>query len=100
MREPTVRERERALKFTSCAHCTWDFATGEGERTCSYGDCPYLPELLDPRCPVCLYDFYTGEGNPECGDDPNCDFATEEAPIRVGLVAEWRRRHGLPEPAT
>ncbi|MDX1659405.1 MAG: hypothetical protein R3343_11335 [Nitriliruptorales bacterium] len=97
MREPTARERERALAFTSCEQCTYDFATGEGERSCSYGACPYLPELLDPRCPICHYDFYTREGNSECGAAPRCEFARKEAPIRVEIVSEWRRRHGLPD---
>ena len=97
MRQPTARERKRALAFTSCEQCTYDFATLEGERNCSYGDCPYLPELLDPRCPTCLYDFYTRDGNPECTPTPSCEFARGEARVRVAVVREWRARHGLPD---
>ncbi len=29
--------------FRQCPGCGFDFASGEGERSCSWGDCPYLP---------------------------------------------------------
>jgi hypothetical protein len=32
--------------FRQCPGCGFDFATGEGERSCSSGDCPNLPEEL------------------------------------------------------
>jgi hypothetical protein len=37
--------------FSQCPGCGYDFATGEGERSCAWGDCPYLPEELDVFCP-------------------------------------------------
>jgi hypothetical protein len=30
--------------FRQCPGCGYDIATGEGERSCSWGDCPHLPE--------------------------------------------------------
>jgi tRNA 2-thiouridine synthesizing protein A len=33
--------------FRQCPGCGYDFAAGEGERSCTWGDCPYLPEELD-----------------------------------------------------
>ncbi len=37
-------------EFRQCPHCDLDLATGEGERACAWGDCPYLPEELDVYC--------------------------------------------------
>jgi hypothetical protein len=50
--------------FSQCPGCGYDFATGEGERSCAWGDCPYLPEELDVFCPQCRLNFLTMEGNP------------------------------------
>jgi hypothetical protein len=81
---------ERALAFSRCPSCTYDFATGEGRRACHYYGCPYLPEAFDVFCPFCVYNFYTNDGNPGCNDPPDCDFAREEAPRRVSAVARWQ----------
>ncbi|MEX2323062.1 MAG: hypothetical protein WEA29_04750 [Acidimicrobiia bacterium] len=93
-RPDTERPLERALGFSRCPSCTYDFATGEGWRACNYYGCPYLPEALDVFCPICVYNFYTGDGNPGCSDPPDCDFAREEAPRRVAAVARWQARQG------
>ena len=54
--------------FTTCPHCGLDLGTGEGERGCAWGDCPYVPEELDVYCPQCRFNFVTQEGNPPCAD--------------------------------
>ena len=54
--------------FRKCPGCGLDIATGEGERSCAWGDCPYLPEELDVYCDTCRFNFFTGEGNPSCED--------------------------------
>ncbi|MDX1619453.1 MAG: hypothetical protein R3320_00580 [Nitriliruptorales bacterium] len=93
MTEPTVQATDRAvtraLRFRTCPDCEYDLATGEGDRSCHYGACPNLPEMLDIHCPRCWYNFFTGEGRAECGDPPTCDFATREAPIRTSALARW-----------
>ncbi|MFP4635101.1 MAG: hypothetical protein ACLFRD_04495 [Nitriliruptoraceae bacterium] len=75
--------------FQQCEACTYDFATGEGEKNCHYYECPYLPEELDVHCPICLFNFYTQDGNPACGDPPDCEFAREIAPQRVRTLQRW-----------
>jgi hypothetical protein len=45
--------------FAKCPGCGYDLATGEGERSCAWGDCPYLPEELDVFCPNCRFNFMT-----------------------------------------
>lgn len=87
--EPNITLSDRARSFQVCEHCTYDFRTGEGLRSCSYGECPYLPDELDVWCPTCLYNFLLDDGNPACGDPPDCDFATEEAPLRVAAMRQW-----------
>ena len=32
------------IEFRKCAGYGLDFGTGEGQRACAWGDCPYLPE--------------------------------------------------------
>ena len=88
------KERQRALDFEQCPGCGFDFATGEGQRSCHYYECPYIPASLVVFCPTCMYDFYTGEGNPECADPPTCEFATEVAPKRVATMNEWLESQG------
>ncbi len=85
----TERAQQRVLRFRPCPSCTYNFATDEGERSCHYGACPYLPEQLDVHCPRCWYNFYTGEGRAECGDPPSCNFARDEAPVRIATVTRW-----------
>lgn len=82
--------------FQQCEDCQHDFATGEGPRSCNYGTCPYLPEVLDVRCPDCLYNFYADDGNPACGDPPDCTFAKEVAPARVAALKAWLETGQLP----
>ncbi len=80
---------KRALAFGVCEHCTYDFRTDEGERSCHYYVCPSLPEELDVWCPTCRYNFMTRDGNPECGDVPQCDFAQMTARNRVRSLEAW-----------
>jgi hypothetical protein len=63
--------------FRQCPGCRFDFATGEGARSCSWGESPYLPEELDVFCPYCRFDFYTMEGNPPCERPLECEHASE-----------------------
>jgi hypothetical protein len=93
-RRPAKASEERAVAFRQCPFCTYNFATGEGQRSCHYYECPYLPEELDVRCPTCLYNFQVRDGNPGCGDPPNCEFAREEAPRRLANLAAWARESG------
>jgi hypothetical protein len=44
--------------FRQCPGCGFDFASGEGERSCSWGDCPYLPEELNVFASV-PFNFFT-----------------------------------------
>ncbi len=65
--------------FVKCPGCGFDLATGEGVRSCSWGDCPYLPEDLNVYCDDCRFNLFTMEGNPSC-DDPLDVRALEGAP--------------------
>ena len=67
----------RWQEFRTCPGCGLDIATGEGERSCSWGECPYLPEELDVYCDTCRFNFFTGEGNPPCEDPFACEHAAE-----------------------
>lgn len=89
--KPKSREEDltRLLAYHKCPICEHDLATGEGQRACHYGDCPYLPEAMDTRCPTCLYNFATDDLQPACGDPPTCEFATTEAPGRVEALTYW-----------
>lgn len=89
-----ARHREKVLAFTACEFCSFDLATGEGERSCHYFECPYIPEELVVTCPTCQHNFFTGEGRPECGNGSTCDFARVEAPQRVATLREWLVRQG------
>lgn len=51
--------------------------TGEGVRSCSWGECPYLPEELDVFSPDCRFNVFTMEGNAPCADPLLCEHATE-----------------------
>lgn len=71
-------EADRYPAFRQCPGCNYDFITGEGARSCSWYDCPYLPEAYKVLCPECGYNFATREGSPHCGTDPpTCDWALE-----------------------
>jgi hypothetical protein len=93
------RQLEQALRFEPCPQCTLDLATGEGQRSCHYYTCPYLPDALDVSCPTCLFNFMTRDTVPGCGDPPTCAFALDEAPERVANLTAWLARHGRTAPA-
>jgi hypothetical protein len=63
--------------FDQCPGCGLDIATGDGQRSCAWGDCPYLPEELDILCDTCRFNFFTMEGNPPCQDPLECEHAAE-----------------------
>ncbi len=63
--------------FRKCPGCGYDFATGEGERSCSWGECPYLPEAIDAFCAYCRFNYFTMEGNPSCEDPMTCPHGVE-----------------------
>ena len=63
--------------FRQCPGCGYDLATGEGQRGCSWGDCPYLPEDLDVFCSNCRFNFFTMQGNPQCGRPGVCEHGAE-----------------------
>ena len=89
--KPRTREQEleRLLAFRTCPLCDYKPEAGEGQRACHYGECPYLPEAMDTRCPTCLYNFLTDDLRPACGDPPTCEFARTEAPRRVEALTYW-----------
>ena len=93
--EPGSELPPRVRAFHTCEHCSFDFATDEGERNCHYYECPILPDELDVRCPICLYNFATGDGNPGCSDPPTCVFARKVAPARVRALEAWMKLRGL-----
>jgi hypothetical protein len=70
-------EMARWEGFRQCPGCGFDLTTGEGERSCSWGDCPYLPEELNVFCDTCRFNLFTMEGNPSCEDPLHCDHAAE-----------------------
>ena len=94
------RDLKRALRYQPCASCGYSFITGQGERNCQYGDCPYLPVNLDPQCPTCRFNFYTGDGEPSCGEPASCEFAVDEAPRRLALLQRWLEIRYGEEPLT
>lgn len=63
--------------FVQCPGCTYDLTTGDGERACSWGDCPYLPEDLDVFCPNCRFNFFTMQGNAQCGRPGACEHSAD-----------------------
>ena len=74
--------------FRKCPGCGLDIATGEGTRSCAWGECPYLPEELDVYCDTCRFNFFTGEGNPPCDDPFRCEHAAEPM-SHVDNVRAW-----------
>jgi hypothetical protein len=74
--------------FVQCPGCGFDLATGDGERSCSWGDCPYLPQDLDVFCPNCRFNFFTMEGNAQCGKPWTCDHS-EEPRSHVENLRTW-----------
>jgi hypothetical protein len=80
--------------FRQCPGCGFDLRTGEGVRSCSWGDCPYLPEELDVYCPDCRFNFFTMEGNPPCEDPMTC-AAGAEPRAHVGNLRTWLEEQHL-----
>ncbi len=85
----------RWQEFRKCPGCGYDIATGEGERSCSWGECAYLPAELDVFCEGCRFNYFTMEGNPGCEDPLTCEHAS--APLAA--VANYRRWLGTNGPA-
>jgi len=63
--------------FEECPGAGSTSSPAEGVRSCSWGDCPYLPEELDVFCSECRFNFFTMEGNPPCEDEMACDHGAE-----------------------
>lgn len=77
--------------FHQCPGCHMDLGTGEGQRSCAWGDCPYLPEELDVYCPNCRFNFFTMEGNPPCDDPLTCPHGVE-ARSHIENLRTWLAR--------
>ena len=90
-----VIEMARWEAFRQCPGCGFDFASGEGERSCSWGDCPYLPEELNVFCDQCRFNFFTMEGNPSCEDPLTCAHAVESR-AHVENLRTWVGTAGRP----
>jgi len=75
--------------FRKCPGCGYDLGTGEGERSCSWGDCPYVPEELNVFCDTCRFDFVTMEGNAFCEDPMVCEQG-EAARSHVANYRQWQ----------
>lgn len=87
------------MDFEKCPRCAWDIGTGEGERGCAWGDCPYLPEELDVFCAPCRFDFFTLEGNSACENPMSCEHGA--IPLsNVENYRRWAQAHGrrIPRP--
>lgn len=85
----TPRQYRKAMAFVTCPTCTYDIATGQGTRNCSYGECPNLPEVLDVTCPLCNFNFRARDTVPACGETPTCDFARETVGPRLRVLRDW-----------
>jgi hypothetical protein len=81
--------------FRQCPSCGLDLITGEGERACSWGECPYLPEELNVYCESCRFNFFTMEGNSPCADPLACEHATEPL-AHAANVRRWTGRAAAP----
>ena len=80
---------DRWERFQPCPQCGYDFGTGEGERACAWGDCPYLPDELNVFCAWCRFNFNTMEGNSPCDDPVTCPHAVEPL-SHVENYRRWR----------
>ena len=83
----------RWVEFKQCPGCGLDLVTGEGERSCAWGDCPYLPQDLNVFCDYCRFNLFTMEGNPQCADPLTCEHAAEPL-SHVANVRRWAERQG------
>ena len=85
------------MEFDLCPHCGWDIGTGDGERGCAYGDCPYLPEALDVFCENCRFNYFTLEGDPSCEEPLTCEHAA--VPLsHVENYRQWAQARGIRVP--
>lgn len=80
--------------FEKCPGCGFDLVTGEGQRSCAWGDCPYLPGELDVFCPDCRFNFFTMEGNPPCEDPVSCEHG-EEARSHIENLRRWAEQRQI-----
>ena len=76
--------------FRKCPGCGYDLATGEGQRSCNYFDCPYLPDELNVFCDYCRFDYLTMEGNPSCEEPAICEHGIQ-ARANVANVLRWQK---------
>lgn len=83
----------RWQEFNKCPGCGLDLVTGEGERSCAWGDCAYLPAELDVFCGYCRFNLYTMEGNPPCTDPLTCEHAVEPL-SHVENLRRWAEKQG------
>jgi hypothetical protein len=74
--------------YRQCPDCTFDLATGDGERACSWGECPYLPEELDVFCPNCRFSLFAMEGNSQCGRPGVCEHSAASR-AHVANLRAW-----------
>jgi len=88
---------ERWEGFQQCPGCGFDIVTGDGSRSCAYGDCPYLPEELKVTCDYCMFNYLTMEGNSPC-DDPLACAHGEEPRSHVANLRKWAQEHGRTAP--
>ena len=75
-------------RFHQCPGCGLDLVTGEGVRSCAWGECPNLPQALDVWCPRCRMNLATGEGGTACEDPATCEEAVE-ARGHVANLLRW-----------
>jgi hypothetical protein len=79
--------------YVQCPGCGFDITTGEGERSCAWGECPYLPEDLDVFCPNCRFNLFTMQGNPQCGRPGTCEHSAQQRE-HVENVRAWAAMRG------
>lgn len=60
-----------------CPGCSPEKLGVEGEKPCSFYDCPGLPHELEVTCNLCMFDFAAADGQPKC------DHATCETALRL-----------------
>ena len=78
-----------------CPGCQYDFGTGEGQRGCSWGECPYFPEELNVFCEDCRFDYFTMEGNHRCEDPLICEQGAA-ALVNLDNYRQWRSTVAAP----
>ncbi|HSJ51832.1 MAG TPA: hypothetical protein VLA90_11225 [Actinomycetota bacterium] len=81
--------------FVQCPGCGYDLASGEGQRSCAWGECPYLPDELKVFCDTCAFNLFTMEGNPPCDDPSTCEEAAE-ARSHIENLRHYLETHRTP----